>query len=88
MHDGNAAQQRRGDEAREIADDAAAERDDRRAAIDAEHDAFGAQAFVGRERLTRLAGLDLDHVPRTERCEVMTRDVAIGDHDAARRSRE
>ena len=32
LHDGHAAHERRGDEAREIADDAAAERDDRRVA--------------------------------------------------------
>ena len=58
LDDRDAAEQRRRDEAGEIADDAAAERDDRRAAIEAARDQLVAQPLVGRERLARLAGLD------------------------------
>ena len=62
LDDRDAAVQRRCDEAREVADDATAERDDGTAAIEAARDELLAQRLVDRERLARLAGLDRDRI--------------------------
>ena len=90
LHDGHAAHERGGDEAREVADDAAAQRDDGGVAR-----AAGGEQLVGdaRPRVARLVrfarGHDVErHAPvRRERGDerlcVERADLIIGDHGVA-----
>ena len=61
LHERNAAHERRRDEAGEVADDAAAERDDRRVAAEARGEQLVGEARPGLARLVRFAGGNREH---------------------------
>ncbi len=84
LHDRRSAVEGRRDKPREIADDAAAEREDRRAAIEAAPHALVADRLIGLERLARLARLDHERI--VDGC--VPRDVLVGDHEELRRRAE
>ena len=78
LYEVDAAQQGRGGKAGEVADDAAAERDQRRAALDAERQHVFAERREMREILGRLAGRQDDRVMR-DACLVEPRLQALAD---------
>ena len=94
LHEAHAAAQDGRGEAGEVADHAAAERDDEIAALEAQLEQALAQRLELAEALRRLAGRQDDRADvaaarlqrRLERGEMMARDVLVGDDGAARRA--